>query len=676
MNRNQLIWSMLVSLLCVPFFGYTQEDCLFDWENKVPITIDNSGGDELTEYQFLLTVDTETPIGLGAMEPDGSDIRFSADGCCDPLCYYIESGINTASTEIWVRVPSIPAGTTTEIFMFFGNPGAPGGSDASCTFDFYEDFEGLYTGLEYLCGTVSDSSMTGSNLNMSWSSNALMGSTETFPFDEVYTVEAWMNSASGSWPAIYWAKSVSQKNYGLMTNGSQARISLTGGGTSWCSGHNWASGLFPYSDPAGLWSFTWIATGDLVGNFPTVGEITTDNSLYAKDEDLRIMIGGISSGSGSMNMDWLRVRKYAAVEPTFTIGIPATFDPAPPITLAEEVTSCVEATLDAGAGFESYEWNTGGTEQTETVDADGDYWVVVTDDEGCTQYDTVAVTIAPDYLIDESEMVCQGDSYLFPDGTLEENITETLVHTSLLTTEGFGCDSIIVTTVSVYDYSPVLDLGADITSCGDPVNLDAGPDFGSYAWNTGGDEQIETVDATGTYSVAVTDDNGCEQIDEVNVEIIEIDISLDVDMLTLTSNEAGADGYQWVDCDDDYAIIAGATAVSYEVTENGNYGVIITKGECVDTSECILVSGVGIDENEANDLFDLYPNPTTGQINLQFNETNEPVIVRVSDASGRQIGVYETSKSNLILDLDGADGIYFVEVTAGKQHQIVKVVKE
>jgi hypothetical protein len=460
-----------------------------------------------------------------------------------------------------------------------------------------------------------------------------------------------------------------------MVNGSQARISLTGAGTGWCSGHNWASPLYSYTDEEGLWSFTWIATGDLIADFPTVGAITTDNSLYAKDEDLRLMIGGISSGTGAMNMDWMRVRKYAAVEPTFTIGLPATFEPAPPIDLGEELMGCVEATLDAGAGFDSYEWNTGGTEQTETVDADGDYSVIAVDDEGCTQYDTVTVMIGPEYLIDESVNVCEGDSYLFPDGTLIEDITETVIHTSALTTEGFGCDSIIITTVNVFELSPVLELGEDITSCGEPVDLDAGADFSDYAWNTGGDEQVETVDATGTYSVAVIDDNGCEQIDEINVEIIEIDLTLDVDMLTLTSNESGADGYQWVDCDD-YSIIPGATAESYEVTENGNYGVIITKGECVDTSDCQFIFGIGIDENESIRLFELYPNPTNGQVNLNFDVAGQLVVVNIMDATGRQVGQYETTKSTLTLEINEADGIYFIEVIAGEQHQIMRVVKE
>ena len=52
----------LSGLICsLPFLSSSQ-DCLINWDNKVPITIDNSAGDALTNYEIELTIDTETPI--------------------------------------------------------------------------------------------------------------------------------------------------------------------------------------------------------------------------------------------------------------------------------------------------------------------------------------------------------------------------------------------------------------------------------------------------------------------------------------------------------------------------------------------------------------------------------------------------------------------------------------
>ena len=47
--------------------------------------------------------------------------------------------------------------------------------------------------------------------------------------------------------------------------------------------------------------------------------------------------------------------------------------------------------LDAGAGFSDYSWSTGGNSQIETVNEFGDYWVVVTDANGCIATDSVVV---------------------------------------------------------------------------------------------------------------------------------------------------------------------------------------------------------------------------------------------------------------------------------------------
>jgi hypothetical protein len=49
--------------------------------------------------------------------------------------------------------------------------------------------------------------------------------------------------------------------------------------------------------------------------------------------------------------------------------------------------------LDAGPGFSSYQWSTGDVSQTSLIDSAGDFSVVVTDGNGCTASDTIAVTL-------------------------------------------------------------------------------------------------------------------------------------------------------------------------------------------------------------------------------------------------------------------------------------------
>ena len=59
---------------------------------------------------------------------------------------------------------------------------------------------------------------------------------------------------------------------------------------------------------------------------------------------------------------------------------------APIVSASGSITSCAggSVTLDAGAGYSSYAWSTGGTNQTETVTSSGDYTVTVMDaSTGC-----------------------------------------------------------------------------------------------------------------------------------------------------------------------------------------------------------------------------------------------------------------------------------------------------
>src|SRR5690606_17165695 len=66
----------------------------------------------------------------------------------------------------------------------------------------------------------------------------------------------------------------------------------------------------------------------------------------------------------------------------------------------------------------------------------------------------------------------------------------------------------------------------------------------------------------------------------------------------LFSNDVDAESYQWYNCATSTAI-AGATNATFTPTENGQYKVVVTvRTGCKDTSDCITVSNVGIEENE------------------------------------------------------------------------------
>ncbi len=117
---------------------------LTNWNYRRPVTISNTGS-ALTDYQILVTIDTSSIITAGKMLSNGNDIRFTSSDGSTLLSYWIESGINTTSTKIWVKIPSILSGTNT-IYLYYGNPSAASASSGTNTFDLFDDFaDGNYT---------------------------------------------------------------------------------------------------------------------------------------------------------------------------------------------------------------------------------------------------------------------------------------------------------------------------------------------------------------------------------------------------------------------------------------------------------------------------------------------------------------------------------------------------
>ena len=85
----------------------------------------------------------------------------------------------------------------------------------------------------------------------------------------------------------------------------------------------------------------------------------------------------------------------------------------------------------------------------------------------------------------------------------------------------FGCASFPAQTEVTVFALPEPDLGEDILFCPDEeaVTLSVGF-FADYTWNSGFAGREMIVDSAGTYSVTVTDDNGCTENDSINVRAV------------------------------------------------------------------------------------------------------------------------------------------------------------
>ncbi len=96
------------------------------WEYRKPISVSNSGAD-LTDEDVLVEIDTASLVTAGKLQSDCDDLRFTDNDESTTLSYWVEGGCNTSTTQVWVRIPSLPSGGKT-IYMYYGNTSAASAS--------------------------------------------------------------------------------------------------------------------------------------------------------------------------------------------------------------------------------------------------------------------------------------------------------------------------------------------------------------------------------------------------------------------------------------------------------------------------------------------------------------------------------------------------------------------
>ena len=181
----------------------------------------------------------------------------------------------------------------------------------------------------------------------------------------------------------------------------------------------------------------------------------------------------------------------------------------------------------------------------------------------------------------------------------------------------------------------------------------------------------ETYTVTGNYTDTIPNMAGCDSIITIDLTIGTPDVSVTTSGITITSNATGVT-YQWLDCNNNYAPIAGETSQSFTATADGDYAVEITDGSCVDTSACQTIAGVGFSEEE--NVINIYPNPTDGNIWINLTNFDQFAEVRVYSIDGKLQMSRTINTNNSMLSLAGmSSGLYTVEVIQNEQRFIRKI---
>jgi len=192
-------------------------------------------------------------------------------------------------------------------------------------------------------------------------------------------------------------------------------------------------------------------------------------------------------------------------------------------------------TIDAGARFTNFLWNTGDITQTIQVTKSGEYSVIVTDIFGYESSDTIMVYYPEPYQLPDT-LICYGDTINWninlqnPNYTFlwNNNSTDSLLKIYnagdyyVKITDTLGCTFNSDTShISIDNYPITTTLGNDTSLCaGQNLYLQQGAtETASYLWNTGSVASYITVNGPSQYSVTCTNLIGCMAKDTIDIQI-------------------------------------------------------------------------------------------------------------------------------------------------------------
>ncbi len=356
------------------------------------------------------------------------------------------------------------------------------------------------------------------------------------------------------------------------SNDGTATVNLTGGNGTEI--YTWTPNVSSNGNASGLGAGTYtvdisngscstqvvivISESSAIAAAETHTDVTCNN---AADGDINLSVSG---GSGVYNYAWtpnvssgasasgLSGGNYSIVitddnQCSTTISVTIAEASAIVLSTSSAPASCLltngSATVVAngGAGGYAYSWSNGETTSTISNIGTGTYTVDVMDANGCVANASVNVssTGVSAIVSAQTDATCEGGDdgsasvsasggqapYTYswsPVGGTAASANGLAPGTYVVTvTDYLGCSVIVNVVIGFVHAAPVVDLGADSVACiGTIVTLDAGAGMASYLWSDNSSNQTLNVGADGSYGVVVTDANGCQNSDLIDVTFV------------------------------------------------------------------------------------------------------------------------------------------------------------
>jgi hypothetical protein len=597
---------LLLSALALSVSATKLSAQLAGWSYYQNFQVTENSGNNLYNYQLRLDVNTATPIGNNQMLSSGADIRFGKD-CQGSVLYnyWIESGLNTANTIIWVKIDTLLANSTENLFMYYGNNSASSVSAVN----------GTFIGPHSSTDSVSSGGAGGATnsqrgfrfaptediLVTSFGKREPNGSTRYVTLFN-FSTQAIITQTQVSGPAA-------QYSYGALpsplwlTSGTQYVLELYQGATD---GY-------------------YFGTSSQIGQHITYYDMRYCNSC-TQNTFPNLALSNYHYGYPDL---WYYTKRSVSPAPTYTIAsssqLAATASNNTSICFGDTTTISVTAT--GGTAPYTYSWNPSATLSAANAastsafpTATTTYTVSVNDISGCAPVlSTVTVNVNALPVIVTStaqDSICLNDSttitasgastYMWsPNNAATASITVSPAANTtymVMGTDSNGCmssASIDIAVLSLPVVSATTSLAQICDNGGDSVSLTASGAT-TYDWDNGASQNnpyVVTPTTTTTYMVVGTDIYGCMGSDTLQVIVVpHPDLQ--------TTNSTICQG----DCDTISVLASGGTApYTYLWADNSTASSTVV---CPPVSTCYMINVTDANGCTSIDSVCITVNPT------------------------------------------------------------------
>jgi PKD repeat protein len=609
------------------------------------------------------------------------------------------SGSNTSTQTNSIVVNAVPTATSTNQTICAGNTATltATGSTAGGTFNW-------------------SNGQTGSSIQVS--------PTTTTNYTVTYTANGCTSSPATSTVTVSAAPTVTSTNQ-TICGGNTATLTATGstaGGT-----FNWSNGQTGSSiqvSPTTTTSYTVTYTANGCTSSPATSTVTVSAAPTVTSTNQTICGGNTatltatgSTAGGTFNWSNGQTGSSIQVSPTTTTSYTVTYtangctsspaastvtvNAAPTVTSTNQsicAGSAATLTATGSTAGGTFNWSNGQTGSSIQVSptTTTNYTVTYTANGCASAPATSIVTVNPiPVLSGNSVSICSGGTatlavtssvtggnYTWISGQSGNSITVSPTSTSsyTVTHSANGCASAPLTLTVNVTAAPSISLTGATACEGSSVNLTPQVNIGggTYSWNTGQSSPTLTVapTATTTYTVTYTV-SGCAPVNSSAIVTIQplptVDLGPDTVVceynlpivLSTQSSTAGAQ-YSWS---------TGAISSSIQVNTGGLFSLTANLNGCTDADSILVTVESCASISELENQVKLYPNPTTGIVFLNFNET-EDVEIALINSIGQCVRNISGKGEQMQIDIsDLSEGMYQFVITLNDRVSRIPLIK-